>query len=295
MIELASRSELLQQTLDWQQQVVALIPTMGNLHNGHLSLIKIARRHADTVVVSVFVNPTQFGANEDFSNYPRSLESDRKQLLNAGCDVLFAPSPEVLYPFGSDDFTQVLPPIALANTLCGLARPGHFNGVLSVVARLFNLIQPQVAVFGEKDFQQLLIIKRMVTDLGMSQQIISAPTIREPSGLAMSSRNQHLDTTAKQQAMGLQQTLQHTARQLDQGRRDIKLLEDQAFQQLQHAGFQTEYFSIRLADDLSEVSNHNKLGQLRILAAVKLGRTRLIDNIAWPVSGQQCGKSATID
>ncbi len=286
MLEISSRSQLLQQIQTWQQQgqKLALVPTMGNLHAGHLALVETAQQHADIVIVSIFVNPTQFGADEDFGSYPRTLESDCRQLLSAGCDAVFIPDPEALYPFGSEDFTRVLPPDSLANTLCGRSRPGHFDGVVSVVARLFNLVQPQIAVFGEKDYQQLLIIKRMVADLGMPQQIVSSPTIRESSGLAMSSRNQYLDTATRQQAVKLQQVLQHTARQLDLGHRDMSELERQAALQLRDHGFQTDYFAIRHAADLSRVADHDELKSIRILAAAKLGQTRLIDNIAWSAS-----------
>lgn len=284
MLELIKRSDLLQQTTIWKQQEksVALVPTMGNLHAGHLSLIDIARQHAQVVVASIFVNPTQFDEGEDFANYPRTLDKDRQQLAAAGCDALLLPTPDVLYPYGSQDFTRIQAPYSLANTLCGLSRPGHFDGVVSVVARLFNLVSPQVAVFGEKDYQQLLIVKRMVADLGMPQQIIPGPTVRETSGLAMSSRNQYLDNAAQQQAAQLQQTLQAVAGQLNKGRRDIQALETEASQQLKQAGFQPEYVSIRQADDLSEVDGEETLPHsLRILAAARLESTRLIDNIAW--------------
>ncbi len=285
MLELIKRSDLLQQTTIWQQQQkrVALVPTMGNLHAGHLSLIDIAHQHADVVVASIFVNPTQFGKGEDFASYPRTLNKDREQLITASCDALFLPTPDVLYPYGSQDFTRIQPPVSLANTLCGLSRPGHFDGVLSVVARLFNLIKPQVAVFGEKDYQQLLIIKRMVEDLGMPQQIIAGATVREASGLAMSSRNQYLDSATQQQAAQLQQTLQIVAQQLDQGQYDTQKLEAEANQRLEQAGFQPEYVSIRQADNLRSVDSDSLSSQqLRILAAARLGSTRLIDNIAWP-------------
>ena len=288
MLELIKRSDLLQQTTIWQQQQkhIALVPTMGNLHAGHLSLIDIARQHADVVVASIFVNPTQFGEAEDFANYPRTLDKDRQQLALAGCDALFLPTPDVLYPYGSQDFTRIQAPYSLANILCGLSRPGHFDGVVSVVARLFNLLGPQVAIFGEKDYQQLLIVKRMVADLSMPQQIIAGPTVRETSGLAMSSRNQYLDNSAQQQAAQLQQTLQAVAKQLDKGRYDIQALEAEANKQLEQAGFQPEYVSIRQADDLNEVDDDDLPSQqLRILAAARLESTRLIDNIAWPVRG----------
>lgn len=285
MLELIKRSDLLQQTTIWQQQQkrVALVPTMGNLHAGHLSLIDTAHQHADVVVASIFVNPTQFGEGEDFASYPRTLNKDREQLTATGCDALFLPTPDVLYPYGSQDFTRIQAPFSLTNTLCGLSRPGHFDGVLSVVSRLFNLISPQVAVFGEKDYQQLLIIKRMVEDLGMPQQVIAGPTVRETSGLAMSSRNQYLDSATQQQAAQLQQTLQAVAQQLDQGQFDLQKLEAEACKRLEQAGFQPEYVSIRQADDLSSVdSNSLPSQQLRILAAARLESTRLIDNVAWP-------------
>ncbi len=282
MLELISRDELRQQVNHWQQQqrVVALVPTMGNLHAGHLSLVQLARQQADVVVVSIFVNPTQFGAGEDFGNYPRTLDSDREQLIQAQCDALFMPGVEALYPFGSEEFTKVQAPASLANTLCGLNRPGHFDGVLSVVARLFNLIQPQLAIFGEKDFQQLLLIRRMVMDLGMPQKIIPARTVRVASGLAMSSRNHYLSDAARQQATLLQQTLHQVATQLQTGKRDITGLETAAMDSLREAGFDPDYVAIRDAETLATVSGSELPAALRILVAARLNGTRLIDNIA---------------
>lgn len=283
LLEFNTRQQLQQQTKLWQarQQRVALVPTMGNLHSGHLSLLETARQHADVVIVSIFVNPTQFGVNEDFSTYPHTLERDRELLEQKGCDVLFTPTVDVLYPFGSDDYTAVQAPISLANTLCGVSRPGHFDGVLSVVLRLFNLTQPHVAVFGEKDYQQLLIIQRMVDDLSLPIQIVPAPTVRETSGLALSSRNQYLQDTEVQQATRLQACLQQIAKQLDQGQQDFHQLEQQASQQLHDAGFQTDYVAIRQASDLSILTIGSNTQSLRVLVAAKLGSTRLIDNILW--------------
>jgi len=283
LLELNTHQQLRQQVKLWQtqQQRVALVPTMGNLHAGHLSLLETARQHADIVIVSIFVNPTQFGINEDFSQYPHTLTRDKQLLAQIHCDALFTPASEVLYPFGSDDYTAVKAPLSLANTLCGISRPEHFDGVLSVVLRLFNLTQPHVAVFGEKDFQQLLIIQRMVDDLELPIKIIPARTIREASGLALSSRNQYLQDTELQQATLLQTCLQQIAKQLDQGQQNYQQLEQQAIQQLQASAFQTDYVAIRQTDDLSIPTIASNAQTLRILAAAKLGTTRLIDNILW--------------
>lgn len=282
MLEISARQELDQYLSNWraQGQTVALVPTMGNLHSGHLSLVKQAQQQADIVITSVYVNPTQFGAGEDFSEYPRTMTQDRQQLQQAGCDVMFTPATETLYPFGSGNYTAVLPPTGLTDTLCGASRPGHFDGVLSVVLRLFNLVQPHIAVFGEKDYQQLLIIQRMVTDLFLPVQIIPGSIVREASGLALSSRNQYLNTAEQKQAALLQTCLQDTAAALQQGRRDYAQLETEAIQQLQRAGFKPDYVAIRDAHDLSAPAAGLPIENIRVLAAAWLRKTRLIDNMA---------------
>lgn len=285
MLELVSRTDLRQwiENRKTSGASAALVPTMGNLHAGHLSLLDIASRHADLTVASIFVNPTQFGQGEDYSQYPRTLDADREKLIAAGCDVLFVPTADVLYPYGSEDFTRVSAPRALADILCGAQRPGHFDGVVSVVSRLFNLVQPQIGVFGEKDYQQLLIIRRMVADLGMPQQILAGPTVRDASGLAMSSRNQYLSTDARTQAAELNAALHRIGACLDDGDSNLEQLEQQAMTQLREAGFEPEYVSIRRADDLSRPTDNQPVtAPLRILAAARLNGTRLIDNISWP-------------
>ena len=209
MEEIADKAELRQQIADWKQagDHVALVPTMGNLHEGHMALIKLAREHAERVVASIFVNPTQFGEGEDFASYPRSIEVDKRKLKRAKTDLLFAPEVETIYPFGTDTAASVTLPV-LTDELCGDFRPGHFDGVTSVVARLFGLVQPNVAVFGEKDYQQLVVIRRLVADLGLPIQVVAAPTHREEDGLAMSSRNQYLSDDERAIAPALYATLQ---------------------------------------------------------------------------------------
>lgn len=255
---------------------VVLVPTMGNLHEGHLSLVEVARQHAERVVVSIFVNPTQFEPGADFDEYPRTLKMDQRKLQRANADLLFVPETETMYPFGTEDATRVIVP-ALSKDLCGRFRPGHFDGVTSVVARLFCLVMPDVAVFGQKDYQQQMIIRRMVADLSLPIDIESAATQREPDGLARSSRNQYLTEDERRIAPLLYGTLQGMARDLQAGKRNYDELESQAMRALTDAGFAPDYVAIRRTENLEAPDRDTD--ELVVLAAVRLGRTRLIDNV----------------
>jgi len=263
---------------DWREvgERVALVPTMGNLHRGHLSLVELARARADRVVVSIYVNPTQFGPSEDYADYPRTLDADRRRLRRAGADVVFVPGDEEMYPFGLQAMTRVSVPL-LTEKFCGASRPGHFDGVTSVVARLFGIVQPDLAVFGQKDYQQWLVIRRMTADLHMPVEILSGPTQRERDGLALSSRNQYLDPDERRRAPALYRSLQRCAQAIEAGRRDYAALEADGRQALEAAGFQVDYFAVCRADDLAPPAAGDR--QLVILAAGRLGRARLIDNV----------------
>jgi len=254
---------------------IALVPTMGNLHAGHVSLVERARRSADRVVVSVYVNPTQFGPGEDFASYPRTLGPDRQRLKEAGADLLFAPDDAAVYPLGMGAATRVSVP-GLSDILCGAARPGHFDGVASVVLRLFNMSQPDVAVFGRKDYQQLLLIERLVTDLSLPVRILGAPIVREGDGLAMSSRNQYLDAEERQRAPALYAALQYARAELRGGARDYPRIEAEGLRQLRAAGLRADYFQVRAAD-LGPPPAAG--GALVVVAAAWCGPARLIDNV----------------
>ncbi len=254
---------------------IALVPTMGNLHQGHLTLAQEARRHAGRVVVSIFVNPLQFGAGEDLDAYPRTLERDQRLLEDIGCDLLFAPQTTVIYPHGQREQTRVEVP-GLSEILCGASRPGHFVGVTTVVCKLLNMVQPDVALFGEKDFQQLLVIRRMAEDLNLPLDIIGVPTVREPDGLALSSRNGYLTAEERQRAPALYRTLTEAGRRLSLGKA-IDAVEQTALMSLRDAGLQPDYVSVRTAIDLMPATHEDN--DLVVLAAAFLGRTRLIDNL----------------
>ena len=262
----------------WQHHAehVAIVPTMGNLHEGHLSLVELAAELAERVVVTVFVNPTQFGDGEDFEDYPRTLERDTRRLKTLQADVVFAPSVDTVYPFGIDNATTVSVP-CLTQNFCGATRPGHFDGVTTVVARLFALVQPDVAVFGQKDFQQQLVIRHMTTDLSLPIRIITAPTVREPDGLAKSSRNQYLSAAERDVASQLHVAIEHIGQELQNGKRDFGELESNAVDKLQDVGFVPDYVAIRRAQDL-EVPDRD-CDELVVLAAAQLGKARLIDNV----------------
>lgn len=261
---------------------VALVPTMGNLHAGHLQLVEQARKNADRVIVSIFVNPMQFsdlgGGGGDFERYPRTFEADCKKLsaINDQPDVIFAPTVQAMYPAGFEQETRIEVP-EISNILCGEFRPRHFVGVATVVAKLFNMAQPDIAVFGEKDFQQLLVIRRFVADLCFPVAIIGMPTVREKNGLAMSSRNAYLSAEERECAAMLYQTLQQAQQKIEAGERDFAMIQTQATAKLSEAGFRPEYFEIRRAQDLQAATDADE--QRVILAAAWLGEARLIDNI----------------
>ena len=254
---------------------IALVPTMGNLHQGHIRLVEVAQTLADCRVASIFVNPMQFGPWEDFNSYPRTLEEDSHQLAQAGLDLLFAPSVAEVYPHGLENITRVEVP-GLSQILCGASRPVHFAGVATVVTKLFNMVQPDVAVFGEKDWQQLLVIRRLMADLNMPAEIVGVPTVREGDGLAMSSRNGYLSAAERAVAPMLYATLRAAAERLRVGERDYQIIQQDAGAALEQAGFRPDYFAIRRADDLAKPVPGDT--DLRILAAAWLGQTRLIDN-----------------
>ncbi|MFO1371107.1 MAG: pantoate--beta-alanine ligase [Candidatus Competibacteraceae bacterium] len=258
---------------------VALAPTMGNLHRGHLRLVERAHELAPRTVASIFVNPTQFGPNEDYAGYPRTLDEDCRQLAAVGLDLLFAPSIAEVYPRPLEAMTQVFTP-ELSQVLCGASRPIHFRGVTTIVAKLFNMVQPDVAVFGEKDWQQLVIIRRMAADLDFPIEIVGVPTVRESDGLAMSSRNGYLSPEERAIAPALYATLQATAERLQAGSRDYGVLEAEAKTRLAMAGFRPDYLEIRRTHDLQLPADGDT--ELRIFAAAWLGRARLIDN--YPVT-----------
>lgn len=255
---------------------IALVPTMGNLHAGHIALVELAREYAERVVVSIFVNPTQFGEGEDFDEYPRTLERDQRRLKMTAADFIFAPAVETVYPFGVKNATTVSVP-GLTENFCGASRPGHFDGVTTVVARLFALVQPDVAVFGQKDYQQQLVIRRMAEDLGLPVSIITSETIREDDGLALSSRNSYLNDKQRVVAPGLYEVIRSTSEELQNGRRNFDELESVARRRLLDAGFEVDYFAIRRAQNL-EVPNRD-CDDLVVLAAAQLGEVRLIDNV----------------
>jgi len=253
---------------------IALVPTLGNLHAGHYSLVELAREHADVVVASVFVNPTQFGPNEDFARYPRTPDADAAGLAASGCDALFMPAVEEMYPYGAANTVRVSVPGF--DMLEAAVRPGHFDGVATVVAKLFNLVRPDVAVFGRKDYQQLLVIRRLTRDLAYPIEIVDAPTLREANGLAMSSRNQYLDVEQRQSASVIHATLQ-SMREAVRAGQELAEIESEAEASLREAGFQPDYAVIRRADDLG-VPAKGESGSLIGLIAARLGSTRLIDN-----------------
>ena len=275
---ITTRDELQEYLDEWRHnnEHVALVATMGNLHEGHIRLVNLAREHAERVVVTIYVNPTQFGPNEDFAEYPRTLERDTRRLKKVSADVLFIPADETVYPFGHDCATVVAVP-GLTENFCGASRPGHFDGVTTVVARLFALVQPDVAVFGQKDYQQQLVIRYMTEDLNLPIRIITAETMREDDGLAMSSRNQYLTDAERAIAPELHRTLDRIGLELQSGKRDFEGLEKQAIAELEGAGFEIDYVAVRRAENLAIPDRD--CDELVILAAVHLGKARLIDNV----------------
>ena len=259
---------------------VALVPTMGNLHAGHLELVKVARQLADNVAVSIFVNPMQFGGGEDIDAYPRTLAEDKAKLEQEGVNLLFAPPVEAVYPGNMQQHTRVEVP-GISDLYCGATRPGHFVGVATVVCKLFNMVQPDIAVFGQKDYQQLMVIKHMVDDLAIPVVIHGVPTVRERDGLAMSSRNGYLTEEQRGRAPVLNAVLQETAAQLRNGVTEYQQLERQARDRIERAGLKVDYFSIVDAHDLGAPSTGT---DLVILLAAYLGKARLIDNLEIPLN-----------
>jgi len=258
-------------------QRVGFVPTMGNLHAGHFSLIELARRYADRVVASVFVNPTQFGPTEDFMRYPRTLAEDSVGLVEHNCDLLFAPSVEVMYPFGPEHAVRINVP-EIGDTLEGAHRPGHFDGVATVVAKLFAMVEPDVAVFGQKDWQQLLVVRRLVRELAFPLEVVAGPIIRDDDGLALSSRNRYLDAHQRTRAPELHATLEWMRESFVEGHARAAI-EGAATRRLERAGFQPDYAVVRRAGDLAVPAEGERSGLMALVAA-KLGDTRLIDNLA---------------
>lgn len=256
-------------------QRIALVPTMGNLHEGHLALVRAAREHGDYLLATIFVNPMQFGPNEDYERYPRTFEADVAALQSAECDGVYVPRVEEIYPRGLENQTKISVPV-LSGLHCGASRPGHFDGVCTVVCKFFNLLQPSVAVFGLKDYQQFRIISTMVEDLALPVELLGIPTVREASGLAMSSRNQYLSDAERRRAASLYATLQATAAALRSGDTPFTL-EAQATARLREAGLEPEYVHICNRHTLLPPASGDR--ELVILAAARAGTTRLIDNI----------------
>lgn len=282
---LARPDELRDRMLHWRREGerIALVPTMGNLHAGHGSLVGHALALADRVIVSVFVNPLQFGPSEDFAAYPRTPDEDRRLLESLDVDLLFVPEVADIYPRGQESTARVHVP-GLEDILCGAFRPGHFMGVATVVAKLLNLVQPDVALFGEKDFQQLMIIRRAVADLCMPIEIVGVPTTREADGLAMSSRNRYLTPEQRRIAPRIYAELSRAREAIESGSNDYAAIEKTGFDALQQVGFKPDYFSVRDAATLELPHAGSK--ELVVLTAVRIGRARLIDNV-------RAGKKAT--
>ena len=261
----------------WRQQglKIAFVPTMGNLHEGHIALVEKARKLGDKVVASIFVNPMQFGANEDIDNYPRTMAADQAKLIAAGCDLLFTPTPNIIYPKGLDKQTYVEVP-NVSDGYCGESRPGHFRGVSTIVCKLFNLVQPDIACFGMKDYQQVQVIQTMVEDLSMPIEIVPVATVREASGLALSSRNNYLTAEEKKIAPALAQNIQWLAAEIAHNS-DFIGLAKKAAGFIDNAGLKTDYIHICHARTLQPASEDDK--ELVILAAAHCGKARLIDNL----------------
>lgn len=256
---------------------VGFVPTMGNLHEGHLSLIDKAKNEADFIVSSIFVNPMQFGANEDLDAYPRTMQRDTELLTERGCDLLFAPGVAEMYPNGTEAETRVDVP-ELGQYHCGASREGHFVGVATVVTKLFNMVQPDVAIFGEKDFQQLAVIRKMTKDLCFPIEIIGMPTSREQSGLARSSRNGYLSAEEKTQASLLYRVLCTAKSRLESSDASLESVKQDAINELEQGGFKIDYFNFAHPDSLAPSQNEDR--KIVILAAAWLGQPRLIDNIS---------------
>jgi pantoate--beta-alanine ligase len=278
MQSVARPSELRALVSAWRRngERIAFVPTMGNLHAGHGSLVGRASELADRVIVSIFVNPLQFGPNEDFAAYPRTPQEDRRVLESLAVDLLFAPEVADIYPRGQESTARVHVPV-VEDILCGAFRPGHFMGVATVVTKLLNIVQPDVAVFGEKDYQQLLIIRRATLDLCMPVEIVGVPTTREPDGLAMSSRNRYLSAEERAIAPAIYGELERARRAIESGASDFAELARQGEQALRQVGFRPDYFEIRDASTLDAPSAQSR--ELVVLTAARIGRARLIDNV----------------
>lgn len=257
-------------------QRIVFVPTLGNLHEGHMQLVRLAASHGERVIVSIFVNPLQFGKNEDYALYPRTLDADVAKLEREPCDALFCPTDKEIYPNGVEEQTTVAVP-TMTNILCGATRPGHFTGVTTIVAKLFNIVQPDAAVFGIKDFQQLAVVKRMVQDLCMPIAIIEAPVARAEDGLALSSRNGYLDSRERAIAPALYRLLCAARERILDGERHYEMIEAETRVELLKAGMRPDYFSVRCARTLEPATPAER--ELAILAAAWLGATRLIDNV----------------
>ena len=277
METLVRSSELRQRVHQWRSagQRIGFVPTMGNLHAGHGNLVKQASLLAERVIVSIFVNPLQFGPNEDFAAYPRTPDEDCRLLQSLNADLLFMPSVEEMYPRGQIETARVQVP-GLDEILCGAFRPGHFTGVATIVTKLLNLVQPDVALFGEKDYQQLMIIRRAATDLCMPMEIVGVSTMREPDGLAMSSRNRYLSEQDRRVAPQIFAELERARTAIESGARDFAALEQAGFEALQRSGFRPDYFSIHDAATLGPATAG---AELVVLTAARIGRARLIDNV----------------
>lgn len=257
-----------------QGKRISFVPTMGFLHQGHQSLLKAGRARADLLVMSLFVNPTQFGPNEDLDRYPRDLQGDLEKAAAEGTDVVFAPQPDSMYPAGYETFIELT---NVTQGLCGDRRPGHFRGVATVVAKLFNIVRPHVALFGEKDFQQLAVIRHMVSDLNMGIEIVGLPTIRESDGLAMSSRNKYLNDDERQRALSLSRALQAAVADFQAGETNAAALRARAYAELSGHVDRLEYLELRDAESLQTIAE--VVGPAAILVAAYVGKTRLIDNM----------------
>lgn len=280
MQRVSSVEQLRQSVAAWRAagDRIALVPTMGNLHDGHMALFRQAYKHAKRLIVSSFVNPMQFGPSEDYERYPRTPDADSEILRRSGCDILFAPDVNEVYPRGLAFATRVQVP-GFSEILDGEFRPGHFEGVASVVMRLFSIVQPNVAIFGEKDYQQLLVIRRLAADLFLPVEIVGSPTVRAPDGLALSSRNIYLSEDERAVAPKLYEELRRVAVAIDtddESAKDLQALETEARRNLRAFGFKVEYFTIRSANTLLTPSLSES--ELVILVAARLGRARLIDN-----------------
>ncbi|HCH52002.1 MAG TPA: pantoate--beta-alanine ligase [Aeromonas sp.] len=284
MLVVNNPAALREQIGQWRREgrAIAFVPTMGNLHQGHLTLVDEARSRGDKVVVSIFVNPLQFDKAEDLANYPRTLEQDCAALQAAGVDLVFTPTPELMYPQGLASQTFVEVP-GLSSLLEGALRPGHFRGVSTVVTKLFNLVQPDVACFGQKDYQQLALIRKMVTDMAMPVEIVGVPTVRAEDGLALSSRNGYLTAAERALAPELARTMNWIAEQIEAGNHHLPSLVAQASQRLDNAGFRTDAIDIVDADTLESSTSASK--RLVILMAAYLGKARLIDNSVVTLQG----------